>query len=177
MEVSAAPNRPQETGRFWSVGEAEFAAMRPAVKSQHAHPGRMLEKEGMGEQRLGKDRCTRCQQKGRECWVYTPAGESQFRKAGKTCAWCRVSHEEGGCSFNPSRGMPIILVNHCRTHQMMRAPSRWDFVHSRFPPLPLQGQQEQWFEPPLFSYFFVFLFFSLIIFSYCNHCIGCGSGD
>ncbi len=90
---------PVVSGKWWSRSERELAALGQEKRRDWAHIGRIMETE-LGEKLEGSGRCTACQQRGEECWVYSKKGAQQVSRPGSTCARCRVAARKGGCSVS-----------------------------------------------------------------------------
>jgi hypothetical protein len=72
---------------------------KPNISS---HIGRIMETE-LGVQLFGEKKCTRCQNEGLECWVYSEQGVSRVKFAGTNCARCRALPVSYGCSHATRR--------------------------------------------------------------------------
>jgi len=90
------------TGKWWSQTEEELTAMSQDKRRDWGHIGRIMETE-LGERLQGDRRCTACQERDEECWVYSEKGAQQVSRPGSTCARCRVVARAGGCSLSTRR--------------------------------------------------------------------------
>ncbi|EED17871.1 hypothetical protein TSTA_116600 [Talaromyces stipitatus ATCC 10500] len=86
---------PTAVGKWWYMWAQENRDS-PRVAS---NIGRIMETE-LGVQRIGADRCTRCQIQGLECWVYSVKARFQVNNPGSACARCRADPACMGCSLS-----------------------------------------------------------------------------
>lgn len=63
------------------------------------------------EQRLGNEKCTRCQKEGLVCWTYVDKAQYQVVYADTACARSRAEPRDMGCSLairkNKRRASPL----------------------------------------------------------------------
>lgn len=101
--ASGSKNRalyePTAVGKWWWA----WAQDNRDDKRIITNIARIMETE-LGEQRFGKEKCTRCQKEGLECWTYTDRAEYQVVYAGTACARCRAEPRAMGCSLAIRKG-------------------------------------------------------------------------
>ncbi|KAH7030542.1 hypothetical protein B0J12DRAFT_704235 [Macrophomina phaseolina] len=129
--------RPTATQEWWTVPEAEWDRMQPAMKMNWTHVGRIMETE---EGEPSPTACEQCVQAGvpRQCRVYTREAMRRYGFKTHVCAKCRASANV--CSLNPYFKNSVGLRNN--NHPTPQASpwlpdgpgpdkSDWD----RFPPI------------------------------------------
>lgn len=93
--------------KWWYAWEKE----NPDKPNVSSHIGRIMETE-LGVQLFNDKKCTRCQNDGLECWVYSEKGVSRVKFAGTNCTRCRALPVSYGCS-------------HAKRRRNGHATSRW----------------------------------------------------
>lgn len=91
--------RPSASSRdgWWSVPEAEWERMPPAMKMNWTHVGRIMETE---EGEPAPEPCEQCRDAGdpRGCWVYSREAMRRYGFKTHVCARCRATANV--CSLN-----------------------------------------------------------------------------
>jgi hypothetical protein len=103
---SVADHMPITKGKWWFRSEEELRSLSRQQRRRVMNAARIMETT-LGEQRFGKDRCSKCEAQGYECWIYSDRGRAEVGKANVICARCRISNN-GSCSFSaraPIKGM------------------------------------------------------------------------
>lgn len=124
------PLAPQE---WWTVPEAEWDRMQPAMKMNWTHVGRIMETE---EGEPAPAPCEQCVQAGvaRQCWVYSREAMRRYGFKTHVCAKCRATANV--CSLNPFFRNNVGLRNN--NHPPPQSPSPWlgDGGHRYTSPAP-----------------------------------------